>query len=185
MKKSIVLFLTIALLLTMVVGCSSNSSSQTPAASAAQSTEPATSASSGDNGSESPAAETREPINLILSHYQTPGCSVDVMINDWCQKVTDATDGLVTFTIYSGGSLGAAKDHYDMVRSGTCDIAYSYYGIHAGVFKTFETFSLPMLGFQTAEQASEAAWDFYENYDYATEEMSEVHLLLVHSCSPA
>ncbi|MDR1320865.1 MAG: TRAP transporter substrate-binding protein DctP [Gracilibacteraceae bacterium] len=126
----------------------------------------------------------REPIKLTFAHYQAIGSCFDIAINEWTKQVTEASDGLITFQIFGGGSLGAAADHYDMVRSGTCDIAYSFGGIHSGIFKTYETFALPMLGFTSAVQASEAHWDYYENYGFAKEEMKNVHLLSVHSCTP-
>ncbi len=180
MKKTLAILFALILTLALISGCAS--ASQT-AAEAGTASAAAAETQAAAVKPETPG-ETREPINLIFSHYQSPGTVGDNLINKWCQQITDASDGLITFEIYGGGSLGAAKDHYDMVRSGTCDIAYSFYGIHAGVFKSFETFSIPMIGFVNAEQASKAIWDFYENNDYAAKEMSSVHLLLAHSYSP-
>ena len=136
-------------------------------------------------GSAQAADVKKEPITLIMSHYQSTGSVSDGIINSWCENITKASDGLIRFNIYGGGSLGAPTNHYDMVRSGACDMAYSFYGIHPGVFKSFETFSLPMLGFLNAEHASKATWDFYENYDFAKKEKEQTHLVFVFSYPPS
>lgn len=136
-----------------------------------------------DDG-QSAADDSREPITLTFAHYQGAGSMMDTVINDWCKEITDASDGLITFEMYGGGALGAAADHYDMVRTGTCDIAYSFFGVHTGVFKVMETLTLPMLGFATGEEAGQAFWDFYENYDFAKEELGNVHTLSIASAPP-
>lgn len=173
--RILALVLAAVLVCSFCVGCGSNSQS------ASNSTQ-----ASGNSGSasEDQSAETRDPIKLTLAHYQSTDAMFDIVINEWTQMITEASDGLITFEIYGGGALGAAADHYDMVRSGTCDIAFSFYGIHTGVFKSLETFALPMLGFETGEQASEAMWDFAENYDFSTKELSQVHTLLIASSDP-
>jgi TRAP-type C4-dicarboxylate transport system substrate-binding protein len=169
-KKKFVTSLLFILLVCMLamVGCGSgnDSSSQT------------------STGSEEPAqaeAAQTEPIELILHHHDPQNSVAGVFLQKWADDVTAASNGLLKVTAYHGGVLGTQKDMYDMLTNGTIDIAWGSVSASSGNFPMSEVFTLPMLGFDNAMEATETYMDVWEQTDYFQNEYSNFHVILLHT----
>jgi len=44
----------------------------------------------------------------------------------WANKVTEATDGKLTFEFFWGGALGAGPQHFDLVSQGVVEVVFTY-----------------------------------------------------------
>lgn len=164
MKKISVLILVLLLSLTLVLsGCAGNQTTQAP-----------------------PAEGEKKPvIELKLSHFNNPAAVSARQVEAWAKRVEERANGELKITIYPGGSLGAPADHYEMVKNGVVDIATSFLGITPGVFPVAEGIGLPMLGYESTVQASQALMDMYLNTDYMKKEFSEVQVMYLHTYDPA
>ena len=69
-----------------------------------------------------------KPVELIFSSGWSPPdvgiAAKNVVI--WQEKVTEASDGKITFKNYWGGALGGARDHIDMVEKGIADVVLTF-----------------------------------------------------------
>jgi TRAP-type C4-dicarboxylate transport system substrate-binding protein len=48
-------------------------------------------------------------------------------VNPWMERVTELTDGKVTFEHYPNSQMGKAADTYELVKNGTLDVGYTLY----------------------------------------------------------
>jgi len=114
-------------------------------------------------------AAADETINLKLAHWAPPAHSITkYVILPWCKDVEKRTNGRVKITVYGGGSLGSAPDHYDLALKGTADISFIAPSFTPGVFPLTDIMNLPML-FPSSEVAGSAFWELYGKYLKDTE----------------
>lgn len=99
----------------------------------------------------------------------------------WAKSMEEASDGRIKITIYPSQQLGAAPDHYDMVRDGIADFGFINPGYQAG---RFPVISLGEIPFQitNAEAGTRAFDEWYRQY--AEKEMSDVYVCMAYLHSP-
>lgn len=122
MKKKIAMLLTAMMLLPAVAACGNSSggakdSNPDPAPDNAAVTDP--------EGSAAPVGsdvnwDEIEPIELLVSSPKTE--NADAALVAFAERVTDRTQGKVTFSFYWGGSLVAAPEAIDALQTGRCDM---------------------------------------------------------------
>ncbi len=180
MKKGTWLILVVFLVSAVFLpGCSSNNDAQSGTeATVAAATTAATEATAATE-----VTKAGEVIELKLHHHDPPTATVAKSLEAWAKRVEDRCDGKVKITIYPSATLGSAKDAYDMVKTGVCDIAWGFTGFFPGVFPVTEGLSLPMLGVENCMQGSMIMMDMFENTDYLTKEYSQVKVLYVQGLS--
>lgn len=117
-------------------------------------------------------------IRLKMSSPMPPGeISTKNVVIPLAKQIEEATKGRVKVDVYTGGALGGGADHYDMVREGTVDIAYSLQYYTAGVFPLTTVMELPDLGFANSRPASLTFWDLYKTLPAFQKEYSKVKVL--------
>jgi TRAP-type transport system periplasmic protein len=132
-------------------------SSSTPTTSAAASitTAPVTSAAS---------PTVAKTYDLKFSYHTPPAASmVDAYFKPWTAAIETATNGQVKITHYGGESLVKAKDQYDAVVSGLCDIALVDPSETPGRFPQSEFDTLPYI-FPDTVVGAKVYWDIVQKY---------------------
>lgn len=103
-------------------------------------------------------------VELKMSHFM-PSIHVqhvEVMV-PFSQEVEKATNGRVKITVYPGGSLVKAPDHYDAAATGIVDFAYVVHGYTPGKFPLTSVMELPFL-FNSAVQGTKVFYDLWEKF---------------------
>lgn len=163
----------VVLALVMVFALTACGSASTPAEPSAPTT--------GEDGF---AAEPY--ITLRWADHNSDGCETAKSMDVMAEAVYEATQGRVKIEMYHGGVLGSFADSISMVETGICDIVWTSVSMFAGYFPYSEVFQLPMLGYENAQDYTNAWWDlmeeFPEIYDY---EMSDYILWMAHACPAA
>lgn len=98
-------------------------------------------------------------------------------IPEWTKSITEASGGSIKFEIYPAQQLGAAKDHYDMVRDGVADISWVNPGYQPGRFPVLGAVEIPFL-IGKGTGANKAIDEWYSRY--AEREMKDVKVCLTH-----
>jgi TRAP-type C4-dicarboxylate transport system substrate-binding protein len=65
-----------------------------------------------------------EPVELTVSSIFASGSTGDILINEWMENVTAASDGAITFDFYGDGTLHPAPEALTALNSGLTDITY-------------------------------------------------------------
>ena len=125
-------------------------------------------------------------ITLKWADHNSDGCETAKSMDVMAEAVYEATQGRVKIEMYHGGVLGSFADSISMVENGICDIVWTSVSMFAGYFPYSEVFQLPMLGYETAQDYTDAWWDmmeaFPEIYEY---EMGDYILWMAHACPAA
>ena len=129
------------------------------------------------------SAVAQEQTTLRLAHWLPATHPVQTTgIEPWVKSIEEASEGRIKIQIFPGQQLGAAPDHYDMVRDGVADISYVNPGYNAGRFPIFELTGVP---FETnsGPKAGKAIHKWYQGA-YSDAEMGDIHLCLVNPHEP-
>ena len=94
----------------VLLGCAP---AQPQAKPAAEATKPA-----------APAQAAIQPVKLKVAQVVPPGDLQAVLFVDFADRVTQRTNGAVTFEIFYGGALGGPPEMLDLVKSGAADLAH-------------------------------------------------------------
>jgi len=129
------------------------------------------------------AKPSSDVIELKLACYDpTPAYGNKGVMIPWAKSIEEATDGRVKITLYSGGSLGKAPDHYEMVVSGVCDMSKFMPEMTPGLFPVCEATQLPGL-FPNAETLAYVFHQIVEKYALDTE-LKDVKYLFMQALPP-
>lgn len=116
-----------------------------------------------------------QDVTLRFSNWvpATHTLTVD-MFEPWARDVEEATEGRVTIEFLP--ALGAPNAHFDLVRNGVADMAFSVHAYTPARFKLTEIAELPF----TSENAlvnSLAYWRTYDQFLAEADEHAGTHLL--------
>lgn len=121
-----------------------------------------------------------EPEFELTVQNHDPATSICAkFVEAWGQEITEASEGRIQFTYYHGGSLGGAGESVDMVLNGMADICWTSSSINVGRMPCSDGIGLPMLGFNSTVEASQAMWNMYEKYDYIKDEWKDFYVIEV------
>ena len=76
----------------------------------------------GGSSGESADSGESEAVTLTLAHTRPEGYSADLAIREFCDEVTEATNGTVTFEIYPAQQLGDYSAVFERVMIGDVDM---------------------------------------------------------------
>jgi len=143
--------------------------------------EAATEAASKVEEAVSTAAADIDPATLGTFEFSftchDPDTSAKVIyMKSLCDEVYEKTNGGVTMTMYTGGTLVAATDVATAVEDGTADIGWLYTTFFPGEFVYTDIVTMPMT-FDSSIQADEVLLDLIENNEKVQEELSRYHIL--------
>jgi TRAP-type transport system periplasmic protein len=110
-----------------------------------------------------PAFGQTKPVELKFASISAPTHVLNVKVHEpWIKKVEEASGGKLKVTLYPGGSLGPAKQAFDIAAKGIADISYGWVHYHPGRFPLSDFAELP--GLVPNFQAIIGLWDIYQKY---------------------
>ena len=113
----------------------------------------------------------------------SPKHTMQIMVFEpWAKKIEEMTGGRVKVTMFPGGALGKAADHYSLAEKGVADIVYALQDYTPGRFPLTTVFELPFM-IPSAEKTSVAMWKTYEKFPEFRKEYSKVKVLALF-CHP-
>lgn len=112
-----------------------------------------------------PVAAQDKPIELKFSSWVSTvhGHHTGVMV-PWAKMVEEKSGGRIKITIYPGSTLGKPADHYDMVKDGIADMAFTTPGYTPGRFPLIAATELPVGLFKTSRGGSLAVMSIFDKY---------------------
>jgi TRAP-type C4-dicarboxylate transport system substrate-binding protein len=111
-----------------------------------------------------PVVAQTKPIELKFSSWVATvhGHHTGVMV-PWAKMVEEKSGGRLKITIFPGSTLGKAADHFDMVKDGIADLAFTTPGYTPGRFPLITVTELPML-FKSSRGGSLAVMSVFDKY---------------------
>ena len=97
----------------------------------------------------------------------------------WVNAVEKATDGRVKIDVYWDNTLCKPMDAWEAAKSGVADIAFAMMGFWPGMTPLADVFSLPVLSFDSSEQASIIAWKLLEKYPSLHDQFKPLKVLAI------
>ncbi|MGD9211000.1 MAG: TRAP transporter substrate-binding protein [Desulfobacteraceae bacterium] len=124
-----------------------------------------------------------ETIDLKFATFFSPKHTLHVGVwEPWAKKISEQTNGRVKITMFPGGALGKAGDHYALVENGIADIVYILHDYIPGRFPMTTVFELPFMA-PSSTQTSKAMWKTFENSPDFQKEYARVKVLALF-CHP-
>lgn len=134
--------------------------------------------------SDDSSKDSSEIIKLSFATYDPVQSGNTIYQQEWAQKIKEATNGKVEITLYPGGTLAAATDILDAVKTGACDMGWVFTSFYPGQFPLTDIATLPMLGINSATQATNMLWDLYESTDELKKEYEDFQMLMLYTNNP-
>lgn len=101
----------------------------------------------------------------------------------WAEKVTKESNGRIKVELYPSMQLGGTPPQlYDQVKDGVVDLVWTLPGYTPGRFPGTEAFEMPFIAGKSAEQNSQAAWEYFEKNLQG--EFKDVKMIAVHTHGP-
>jgi TRAP-type C4-dicarboxylate transport system substrate-binding protein len=130
----------------------------------------------------SAAAYAEAEYTLVISSWVPPTHNINAqMMPQMIEMIEEATDGRVTAEVRMG--IAPPPAQMDLVRDGAVDIAYVFHGYQPGRFVSYKLVELPGVE-TTAEAASVAYWNLFENYLADLDEHRGVKVIGLHTHGP-
>lgn len=125
------------------------------------------------------AAHAEAEHTLVFSSWVPPTHNINAqMLPQMIEMIEEATDGRVTGEIRMG--IAPPPAQMDLVLDGAVDIAYVFHGYQPGRFVSYKLVELPGVD-TTAEAASVAYWNLFENHLAELNEHRGVKVIGLHT----
>lgn len=121
-KKTLALLLVGAMAMSMVA-CGSSKSGDTAATAPAQEQETEAAAETDDASTDAVDLSNVEPATLTLAHIYAAEHPFTIGLDDFVQKVSEATDGKLEIKHFSAAQLGDEPSIHEGLKNGTVDMA--------------------------------------------------------------
>lgn len=118
-----------------------------------------------------------------LHHFLPPmSMAHQKFLQPWAEKIEQESEGRIDIELFPAMQLGGKPPQlFDQARKGIADITWTVGGYTPGRFPSASVFELPFMP-ASAEATSMAIQEYAEKE--MAEELSEVHLLAMHTHSP-
>ncbi len=120
-------------------------------------------------------------ITLTYSNFFPPTHIQSELPESWCKEVEKRTNGRVKVQYYAGQTLTNAKQTFDSVVDGICDIGLSALAYTRGRFPVMATIDLPF-GYPSGEAATAVANELFDKFK--PKEFDDVKFLYIHAHGP-
>jgi TRAP-type C4-dicarboxylate transport system substrate-binding protein len=112
-----------------------------------------------------PARAQTKPIELKFSSWVSTvhGHHTGVMV-PWAKMIEEKSGGRLKITIFPGSILGKPADHYDLVKDGIADLAFTTPGYTPGRFPLITVTELPLGLFKSSRGGSLAVMSIFDKY---------------------
>lgn len=126
-------------------------------------------------------AAEEKVIKLRYSDMFPPAHKMSQLAVEWCKEVQKRTNGRVTISYFSSGTLTPSSQTYGAVVSGIADIGQSAVAFFPGRFPLTEIFSRPV-GFTSGHQATMAVYGFQKKFQ--PKEWADTKVMFLHGSAP-
>jgi len=159
MKKIVWLFVTLVMVASLLFGafgCAKEAPAPAPTPAPAPAPTPAP----------APAPAPKPGvIELKFTNYAPEaGWFTDWYIEPWGRRLEDLTRGKVKVTYFHGGTLGGAKETFDIAIKGITDFGWGCIVYYPGRFPKTEVFALPFMAANTMLPTSLAIWKMFPKW---------------------
>lgn len=134
----------------------------------------------GSNGGGNGGGSTDEYFEFNFSMHAAAESTFGTIFREFFDEIEEKTDGHVKINIYGSGTLAAAADVADMVKSGGVDMGWIFTGFYYGEYPLTDVLNLPMLGAENVEQGTNVLWDVFEEYPQVYDEWSDFKPLMIY-----
>jgi TRAP-type C4-dicarboxylate transport system substrate-binding protein len=112
-----------------------------------------------------PAMAQTKPIELKFSSWVSTvhGHHTGVMV-PWAKMIEEKSGGRLKITIFPGSILGKPADHYDLVKDGIADLAFTTPGYTPGRFPLISVTELPLGLFKSSKGGSLAVMSIFDKH---------------------
>jgi TRAP-type C4-dicarboxylate transport system substrate-binding protein len=100
----------------------------------------------------------------------------------WIEDMKKKSGGRLIIQFYAPRTLTPILEHYEAVKSGIADIAFSPQSLNPGKFPLADVIALPFM-FQSAEAAALASWELSRQFPEIAAEYPDIKLLWMHTCA--
>lgn len=101
----------------------------------------------------------------------------------WAEKVMKESGDRIKIELYPSMQLGGTPPQlFDQVKDGVVDLVWTLPGYTPGRFPGTEAFEMPFIAGTSAEQNSQAAWEYFEKHLQG--EFKDVKMIAVHTHGP-
>ena len=123
-------------------------------------------------------AGAADKIKLVFgSQNPETGWEVSKATIPWQKRVTEASNGQITFQGYYGQSLFKGTDAWEAVKQGQTDIAWVAMGFFPGQASLSEWTMLPFIPYPSGEVGGDVMWQMYEKYPEIQKQFEEIKVL--------
>lgn len=138
----------------------------------------------GLTGALAAASAAAQEVTLRCQHFLSPKASIPAgFITPWAEKVEAETNGDLKIEVYPAMQLGGKPPAlFDQIKDGVIDCGWALTGYTPGRFPSTEAMEQPFVTSMSAEESSQAAWEFTQKH--AMDELGDVHLIAVHVHGP-
>lgn len=121
-----------------------------------------------------------QEVTLRFQHFVSPNsANPKYFIGPWAEKVEKDSGGRIKVEIYPFMQLGGKPTaQYDLIRDGAIDGGWVIPGYQPGRFPEAEALELPFMTSKSAEESSQAAWDFTQKH--LMDDFADVHVIVAH-----
>jgi TRAP-type transport system periplasmic protein len=182
MKRSLIVFFSILLVLSFVL-CACSSPTSTPASTPA----PATAATT-TSAAPSSAPTVATPAKVITLKYAEAnakgGWYGTHSMLPWIESMEKATKGQIKIDVYENETLLKSPAIWNGVITGVADIGWCVNVVMPGKFPVGDIMTLPLLPFKSAEHSTTVFWMLYQKYPALRDEFKDVHVLEISPSEP-
>jgi TRAP-type C4-dicarboxylate transport system substrate-binding protein len=125
------------------------------------------------------AAQAADSFKFSFTTHDPVTSTQTKMHQQWADSIKEKTGGRVEITIYPGGSLSAATEALDAVKTGAADIGWIFTSFYPGQFPLTDVISLPLIGVSSPPQGTNVLWDLYADSDALRAELSKNNLKML------
>lgn len=177
MKVKSIIALLLALIMAFgLVACGNTGTTTTPSTPS----NPTTPSTPSDPTTPSePVEEDYDPITLVVNFTCSAEYGTAVyFIQEFCDKVTERTNGKVTFEYYYSNSLLPIMEIPQGVAQGIADISYSAHYMYYQVFPLVSKITgMPFVGMEGVQETTDTWWYLYEKFPEMQAEFTNAGLL--------
>lgn len=134
MKKTIAMILAVVMCVCLFAGCGAKEAPAAPAA-----------APKADTPAAAPAAAAAEPVVIKVGYGLAEDTTLGIAMQAFADEVAAATEGRVTFEIYSNGQLGTLVEMIEAVELGQLDATMNDASLMVEYAPELNLLALPML----------------------------------------
>ena len=115
-----------------------------------------------------------------ISVYPPMHPSIVNGVMPWIEDMKKKSGGRLIIQFYAPRTLTPILEHYEAVKSGIADMAFSPQSLNPGKFPLADVIALPFM-FRSAEAASLAAWELTRQFPEIAAEYKDIKLLWFHT----